>query len=550
MTQLDNSTDGSVVQYDLPSDIGAEECVLGSILLDPSVYQQVREIVEPSDFFREKNRWMAYAFDKVAVNGILNPYEARPLLRAKGMELEYFRYLLDQTPTAVLVDYYAKLVRTLSLKRRLFFLLDDFQRSVSDGLPLEELIPGLTVKLDELRNQSLGGEEQLPLTWAKDLETDIDSIKSLWADVIFPGSLHLISGVAGVGKTTFLYGFAAKACKGEDFLGFHFPRPFRVLHIDMETPFPLQASKTRLVAEGVPPDGWAFMREVDIESNLIGLSKVIVEERFDIVIVDTISQAFRTEKEEDNAEAKRQMKALRRLCDTGCAVIAVHHIGKSTQRHNVHKARGASARADSADVVVNMEAMAEDMIRLEVAKSRWLGISWKLLLRKVGEDAFEPAEMKGEESIQEVYRAQNFILRRLENTQEAMQRKEIFTDPGVLSERTLDRGLSALVQLGRVCKPRHGYYSLPETQQKNNIAISPPLGCGEMATSLLPDYYLPDGTPVTIEQLLERWIKSGSPPIFLPNGKTCKDLRGFVSKSDLDLSELVHVVQSLSCDPG
>jgi hypothetical protein len=96
-------------------------------------------------------------------------------------------------------------------------------------------------------------------------------IKSLWGEFIFPESLHLFSGEAGVGKTTFFYNLAIKAIRGEDFVGIPFSRALKTLYLDLETPELLRNRKLRVIAEE-KPKGLFFIPSVDLESDI---SKVL-----------------------------------------------------------------------------------------------------------------------------------------------------------------------------------------------------------------------------------------------------------------------------------
>ncbi|MFC2026621.1 hypothetical protein ACFLUX_01445, partial [Chloroflexota bacterium] len=168
------------------------------------------------------------------------------------------------------------------------------------------------------------------------------------------------------------------------------------------------------------------------------------------------------QKEDDNAEANRQMAVVRRIVNEGnCSVILVHHIGKGEQSKRAYKARGASARAASADVVLNLTEKSEDIICLETATNRWLGGSNKLLLKKAGEDTFEVVEGELDNlTTIEKHKAQEAIIDYLKINGES-QRQVIVT---TLLEKghkrcTIDRALSDLSQLGKVRKPKRGIYS-------------------------------------------------------------------------------------------
>lgn len=311
-----------------------------------------------------------------------------------------------------------------------------------------------------------GKSSGLRLVWARDMEVSDDGyVDPLWGDFFFPSSIHLFSGEAGVGKTTFLYNLAIKGAKGEPFLEIPFSKALRTLYLDLESPDRLQRQKLNLIAEGDPPGGLAFIVSLNLERDLAEIISLVIEHGFDLVVVDTINEAFETEDEDSNAEANRQMQLIRQLVQmTGCAVILVHHLGKRGQERNVYKSRGASARAASADVVVNLEGLTEDTIKLEMAKNRWVGGKSTLFLRKVGEDRFELTSQEGEETASEKYKAQGVILEMLQSG--AMQRKDII-DRVVgegYAKPTVERALSDLVQSGRVKRLKRGVYGLHEAE--------------------------------------------------------------------------------------
>ncbi|MDP9373664.1 MAG: AAA family ATPase [Chloroflexota bacterium] len=192
--------------------------------------------------------------------------------------------------------------------------------------------------------------EQWPLPgliWARDIAPPAGEGRdtSLWGGTLYPGSIHLVSGESGCGKSTFFYNSALRAAVGEDPVGLPFPRPLRILYIDLETPGKLRARKIhRLLGEGSRPDGLAYLPEVTLFRHLRGLVAPVQEEGFDLVIVDTLALAFDTEREEDNAEAAKQMWALRALVKaTGCGIVLVHHIGKGGEGggKRVYRGRGA-----------------------------------------------------------------------------------------------------------------------------------------------------------------------------------------------------------------
>lgn len=323
------------------------------------------------------------------------------------------------------------------------------------------------------------GTRPLELYWVKNIgpEPELgEQEPGLWGDFLMSESIHLLSGEAGVGKTTLLYNLAISACTGDDFLGIPFSRSFRVLYIDFETPYRLWRKKIRLINDGNPTNNLAFIFHISLRDEIRQLIDEVNQHHFDLVIIDTMNEAFQTLDENDNAEANRQMALIRELIqETGAAVMLVHHVGKSAEGKKVYRGRGASARAASADVVLNLEGVSEEIIKLELVKNRWVGGTSKLFLRKIGEDVFEPTEVSGEESVSYRIKAQNSILALLAaacNTMPTSDIKAQCQHEGFASA-TIERALSGLVQAGKVHKVKRGVYSLPQSSIKTSVTSTP-----------------------------------------------------------------------------
>ncbi len=323
------------------------------------------------------------------------------------------------------------------------------------------------------------GARPLEVYWAKDIgpEPEIGGQEpGLWGDFFMSESIHLLSGEAGVGKTTLLYNLAISACTGDDFLGIPFRGSLRVLYIDLETPHPLWRKKMRLASDGNLPDNLAFIFHISLRDEIRQLINEVNQHHFDLVIIDTMNEAFQTLDENDNAEANRQMVSIRELVrETRAAVVLVHHVGKSAEGKKVYRGRGASARAASVDVVLNIEGVSEEVIKLELVKNRWVGGTSKLFLRKMGEDIFEPTEVSGEESVSHRIEAQTSILDLLATACKAMPTSDIKAwcqHKGFFSA-TIERALSGLVQVGKVNKVKRGVYSLPQSSIKTSVTSTP-----------------------------------------------------------------------------
>jgi replicative DNA helicase len=108
-----------------PSNPEAEESVLGALLIDPDAVIKVASFLRSDDFYREKNGWIYQAVldlherrqpaDFVTV---VDELERRNQLQETG-GAAYIISLINNTPTAVHVEHYARIVERAATLRRL-----------------------------------------------------------------------------------------------------------------------------------------------------------------------------------------------------------------------------------------------------------------------------------------------------------------------------------------------------------------------------------------------------------------------------------------------
>jgi archaellum biogenesis ATPase FlaH len=304
------------------------------------------------------------------------------------------------------------------------------------------------------------------LIWAKDVPPpgNGEKIDTMLGEFLFPGSLHLLAGEPGIGKTTLLYNLAVHLAKGKDFAGLTVTRPIRILYYDLETPELLFKRKLHLISENQPPEGLAFTRPFSSKEALAHVK----EHKFDLIILDTLNEAFETREEEDNAEANRQMQELRKIItETGVAILGVSHMGKDPSSKGIYKLRGASARPAAADVVLNVESYSDDVIRMEVAKSRWIGGKARIFLRKAGEDSFEPTEVSGEETITTENQIKELIAFVTPFEPQIIRTNEIIrqAEEQGFQKSTTEKVLSRMAQIGShgLKRAKHGVYTKVKT---------------------------------------------------------------------------------------
>jgi len=108
-----------------PHDLDAEQSVLGAVLLDPLAITRVLEVLKPDDFYRENHRQIYRAaeqlfgqgepIDNVTVSAELEKMGVLDRIGGRA----HLALLEQSVPTAANVEYYARIVKEKSYKRRL-----------------------------------------------------------------------------------------------------------------------------------------------------------------------------------------------------------------------------------------------------------------------------------------------------------------------------------------------------------------------------------------------------------------------------------------------
>jgi hypothetical protein len=228
-----------------------------------------------------------------------------------------------------------------------------------------------------------------------------DEAVPYWGLHVRPGTVALLIGETSAGKTVFLHNLGRHLAAGEPFLGLVPPRPLRVLQIDFESYDAIY--EDHLTALGTVP-GWDFF---DLEADtgdkrgpelIAYITPIITTERYDVVIVDPLMDAYPVPDENDNAHALKQMLAFRVLArETKAGVILAHNSGLRGARGN-RKAddkflgRGATMRPEKADVGINFTSIGERERLLKVVKARGPNLHESIRFRFAGSYGYELIE--------------------------------------------------------------------------------------------------------------------------------------------------------------
>jgi replicative DNA helicase len=207
-----------------PQNLEAEQCVLGSVLLHQGALVKILELLTPDDFYREAHkiifRAMVSLFEKNEPQDIItitNGLSDRNQLDAVGGPA-YLANLTDIVPVAANITYYAQIIRSKSILRRLIqtcteiasrcyeeqddidSLVDDAEQTIfeisrtkssQDFQALSKIIPETFKRVEKL------AERKELITGVPTGYDDLDRITS----GLQPSDLIILAGRPSMGKT-------------------------------------------------------------------------------------------------------------------------------------------------------------------------------------------------------------------------------------------------------------------------------------------------------------------------------------------------------------
>jgi energy-coupling factor transporter ATP-binding protein EcfA2 len=335
------------------------------------------------------------------------------------------------------------------------------------------------------------------LTVADLLSLPSEPIPPMIDGLVFKGAITVFIGETSVGKTTLFYHMATALAKGEPFLNRPIAKPYRVLFIDAETPIPLAKAK---LGDLIDPQEEAARRffwlrisglSADDQQACDQLLDVVRQIQPDVVFVDPLNAVMLVEDFNDEAEARKQLQPWKRIADEfGCAVVLSAHPPKDRSRKGAARWRGSFARAEIVDIAFSIEGdFQSDILTLELVKDRTGCAIGRLTLRKVG--GFEVVEGADEDAVSRFIL--NFVRKAHEEGKLKVTRAEIVAvaKEAGWSEKTINNRLTALVQTGRLKRPRRGIYQLPtqpDSPEVPNFPTPNPLELRENEFPFFPEF--------------------------------------------------------------
>lgn len=213
----------------------AENSVLGSILLDASVFPGVREALTAEDFSNTVNQAIYKAADGLFNAGkVVDPVSIKRAAEAilggsEDVNLnDYMLQLLEITPTAANVSEYVKLARDASMRRQLIEIARKIETYVESYSPPREVIASAQKALQGIesseRNQEtisfsdaltdfLVLQDEIQTGVCLFIKTEYKYIDRVLGGGFLNSGFYLLAGRPGMGKTTLGLNIVRKVAK-------------------------------------------------------------------------------------------------------------------------------------------------------------------------------------------------------------------------------------------------------------------------------------------------------------------------------------------------
>ena len=441
----------------MPEAIESECAVLGILLMENSMFYEIKENIIASDFNDLLHKEIfksitAHAeqdlpFDVVSLGETLS--HNINLGKPAGELIAYLAELAKNYTSATNLLHYVNNVKNAARRREIIQASKQVIQQAADANSnidslIEKYIHLLTDKMASIQG---GAKQRLQAIEIHDfLALDLKPKEMILSPWMATQSLSMIHAPRGVGKTFLSLGISYAVCSGGIFINWLTPKPRGVLLIDGEMPAnSLQNRMSRLVVSSdklpqapfklITPDLQSFgMPDLATYEGQCYVNQHITED-IELIIVDNLSTLVRTGRENDAESWLPIQSWALNLRAKGKSVLFIHHSSKSGAQ------RGSSRKEDVLDTVIGLRRPAD--------YSQEEGACFEVHFEKArnfcGEEA-KPILVQ----LQELGEKQNWIVKSLDQStaekviqlkNDGMSQKEIAETLGV-HKSTVSRHLS------------------------------------------------------------------------------------------------------------
>ena len=346
-----------------------EQAIIGSILLNPKCFDQVRKELTLEDFDLKKHRLTYKALIDIVDQG--KPLELSILINelgnngglAKAGGKDYLVKLVDGIATSASVLYHVKELKDTAAKRNLNLLLLKGQDAIKEGAPFLETIAKFEEGIEELKEKYKPKERQY--IEADDLlDTMFDKANSVISKGILPeGGGLMLAGESGVGKSILRTEIAIHLAMGWDLYGLPINKARKVLIVQFENPESTEQYRLAQMLKAFQIESLngnlIYSKPIRFDLKLKGSRAealtLVKGSGADVVIWDPLSSLHQGN-ENDNIHMRTILDTVTEIDrKTDTSAIILHHWGKPQEgRGDEYRLRGAISIKDWCDTLIQM----------------------------------------------------------------------------------------------------------------------------------------------------------------------------------------------------
>jgi AAA domain/DnaB-like helicase N terminal domain len=302
-----------------------ERAVLGCLLESPELWPQASDL-RIDHFVISDHRKIFRAISELHSRN-LDADIASVVARSDGVPADYISSLVDGTVKPNFASY-VRGVRAAEKDRR-FVRLQERLQLANNGDERAQIVLEMQEMLQANRREGLiQSFAQIP----EIMSIQLGFIEPVVADLLSRGTVNLLSGDPGVGKSFVSLKLAVSVAMGTEFLGRRCVRS-EVLMLDRENPLDLMQKRLRLIAGGCVPGLKVWGNWVSDPAPLIGDSRLhqIARAGNPLLLIFDSFVRFHQADENSASDMRIVMANLRSLADTGSTVLLLHHRPKSPE---------------------------------------------------------------------------------------------------------------------------------------------------------------------------------------------------------------------------
>ena len=374
----------------LPYNIDVEKALLGAILFENKAFDRVANFISPNHFYDplhgrifEILAMLIRACKTATPVTVKTFFENVEPIDANMTVPQYLGHLLANATTIIGVENYARTIVHLSARRNLIDEGRHFINSAGDTSTETcpaRLLAEHAANLEQIKITSQVNTPASLLEFAEDAGID-EATEDVIERVIAAGSVGLLYGPSGLGKTFVAIGMVGAIAKGASFFGRrtkraaglyvalegrgHFGRRLRAAVQSANLPKRTVARLLRGITLG--RSGTAELGVATIIEAVRALEKASGRQ-VGLIVIDTLAKALAGDNENEAAAISAVLSQAGLIAEkTGAAVLIVHHPGKDTERGM----RGSYSLFADADFVLKIDGeKGPDPKTLSIEKSK------------------------------------------------------------------------------------------------------------------------------------------------------------------------------------